>query len=337
MKLQFDIAFMDVVHTTREIEFLEVVQQVYPHAELVLTPNKRYYIYVDNQSPILGICHLDGTMSYNKPELRKRTTGEKGKKAEYRYYSTFVDDRSGVYALLHLLPQVGVVTDLLFTTDEEKGMSTGRYFTPKRHYNWMYQFDRKGTDAVYYMYRGKEWLEALRKHFGHLDPGIASDICKMNHMGIQGVNIGTGYHDYTSSRGYTSLNELSQQVRRFQRFFDEFHEQHFQWEDTYYSRPGRLGGYQNIYEMEEEDDDEEMERGEHAVTLNVIIENHQKAKEATETEDKKEGKDPFMQRITDENIQVPQLPASTAAGEIAAAEQELQQEIADAAGVASTV
>ena len=216
--LEFNIGKMDTVHSKRETEFLPILQETYPHATVAETLDNRQLLFVDNGKSTLGIAHLDGTMPAQHFFFGRR----RNRPGDIIIMSPFVDDRLGAYTLIDLLPQVGIECDLLFTVGEEMGMSTGEDFTPPRQYNWMFQFDRMGTDVVHYQYRNDNWLTAIEKHFPEVERGLASDISKMSHMQCQGMNIGTGYHDYTGYNAWASLLELSGMVHKFKKFYDEF-------------------------------------------------------------------------------------------------------------------
>lgn len=236
--LEFDMEQCDRIHSTREKEFFPIVQELFDHAQIVDTPDKRLLIYVNNGADILGVAHLDATM-----KATHFFHGWDYKNEDYVVMSPFVDDRLGAFTLLKLLPQVDIPCDLLFTIDEESGRSTGGLFLPEKKYNWMFQFDRKGTDAVHYQYTKEEWLEALRKHFDKVLVGAASDICKMGHVGCQGVNIGTGYYDYTDIGAWASMNDLCDQVQKFKKFHDEFKETAFTHIKGEYAESYRTGRY----------------------------------------------------------------------------------------------
>lgn len=216
--LQFDTQILERVHSTPETECMHFIKEVYPNAQFVEVPDGRQLIYVDRGSNILGIAHLDGTMPATHFAVGHQYN-EDGSR-DPLIFSPFVDDRSGVYTLLFLLPQLGITTDLLFSVGEEIGNPTSQFFKPTdKQYRWMYQFDRKGTDAVCYQYNGKEWLDALTEDFGTIYVGAFSDISYMYRLGCMGVNIGTGYHNYTNPGGWTNLRELTEQVYKFSAFF----------------------------------------------------------------------------------------------------------------------
>lgn len=215
----FNIKLLKDCHTTNEFEFLDFVQKTHPHAQLYPhVPRGRQLIYINNNSPILGIAHLDATMFPTHFAV-----GDVSFKPNHTcIFSPMVDDRLGVYTLLYLLPKLGINYDILLSEGEEVGDPTSRWFYTKKKYNWMFQFDRKGTDAVHYQFTAPNWLSALRKYFQRVNTGIFSDIAYMDHLNIQGVNVGTGYYDYTSQHAWASLDDLMDQTQRFKSFYDKY-------------------------------------------------------------------------------------------------------------------
>lgn len=219
-----DIDLLKQCHTVNEFEFLDFVKQTYPQATLYpYLPRGRQLIYIDNNSPILGIAHLDATM---KP-THFAVGSVAHKPNDTCIFSPMVDDRLGAYTLLHLLPSMGIKCDILLSEGEEIGDPTSRWFYTKKKYNWMFQFDRMGTDVVHYQYIAPNWLNALRKHFSSVKYGLFSDIAFMAHLKIQGVNIGTGYYDYTNYYAWASLNDLATQVLKFKTFYNRYKDTKF--------------------------------------------------------------------------------------------------------------
>jgi hypothetical protein len=241
--LTFNIEQLQECCDTPEDDMLAVIQKYYPHAEVVPTRNNRLLIFVNNNSGVLGIAHMDGTM----PAAHFYYGINHARHGQHVVWSPYVDDRMGVYTLIHLIRQVGANADLLFTVDEEHGQSTGQFFKSEKQYNWMFQFDRMGLGAVHYQYDLKPWKAALKKHFIDVSHGIASDISKMGHLGAQGVNIGTGYYEYTGL--YTArciLDDLSWQVGLFRNFYDEFKDTPFLHPADFYDfKPSRFSGRWN--------------------------------------------------------------------------------------------
>jgi len=145
---------------------------------------------------------------------------------ELRVYSPVLDDRLGVYIITDVLPKLGLKYDILLTDDEEIGQSTAQFFSTEKKYNWMFQFDRKGNDAVVYDYDTIDWKDAVKTHF-KLGIGSFSDICELEHLGCCGINIGTCYDDYHSKLAYANLTQLEVQIKAFAKFYHQFKDVHF--------------------------------------------------------------------------------------------------------------
>lgn len=222
--MTINLKLLEQCHSIPEGKFLDFVQKEYPHAELYpYVPKGRQLIYINNNSPILAIAHLDATM----PPTHFAMGSHISRPGHTCIFSPMVDDRLGAYTLLYLLPLMGINCDILLSEGEEVGDPTSRWFYSKKKYNWMFQFDRMGTDVVHYQYISPEWLNALHKYFTEVRHGIFSDISFMSHLNIQGVNIGTGYYDYTRPSAWASLNDLVAQVQKFKNFYERYKETKF--------------------------------------------------------------------------------------------------------------
>lgn len=165
----------------------------------------------DNGSNVLGVAHLD-TVLDSTPFIHNGIV-----------HCPQLDDRLGVWVLLHLLPSMGVNLDVLLTDNEEIGDSTGQWFIPKKQYNWIIEFDRAGTDIVFYQYKG------FAKHWSGIKHGMGSysDISFMDHIGVMAANIGIGYHGQHSDYCYADLRDTYRQVRLFSKFFAKHQNTHF--------------------------------------------------------------------------------------------------------------
>lgn len=194
-------------------------------------------LYIDNGSPILGIAHLD--VSYgatsppweelvrtpipfrrNLPRIKrigfcaKKTTGPQ------TIFSGALDDRLGVYVLTCLLPTLHKIrTDWLFTTGEECRRSTAQYFKPPKNYNWIYSFDRQGTGAVVYFYNEPRWVKVISNYSIQIVLGIYSDIVQLTHLGVCGLNMGTGYYKQHTNQCYCTVREIVSQAAKFANFY----------------------------------------------------------------------------------------------------------------------
>lgn len=176
-----------------------------------LLDGKRYK-FIDNGGSVLAVAHVDVHPGIRNPKFFVR----KGRNV---VFSPALDDRLGVYILLDLLPELGIKVDVLLTDDEEIGRSTASMFTGEKQYNWMFQFDRRGTDVVMYQYDTPELRQLLEGFDFEVGFGSFSDICYLDHLGCAGFNFGTGYYNEHSMQCYANLRHLTDQLNRFERFF----------------------------------------------------------------------------------------------------------------------
>lgn len=166
------------------------------------------FAYRDAGSKVLAVAHCDyvdrdsNHFYYDYPEV----------------HCSRLDDRLGVHAILDWLPLMGINVDVLLTTDEEIGRSTAQYFKGIKPYNWIFQFDRRGTDAVTYHY--DEMDEYAAQHF-KVGYGSFSDICWLD-LGVCGLNVGTGYYNEHTLGSYCDLRDFAEQLKKFRRFYDDF-------------------------------------------------------------------------------------------------------------------
>lgn len=176
------------------------------------------HIYIDRGSNVLGVAHIDSVQKYCGTTITRD-----------RINASTVDDRIGVYMLLHGLPNLGVNCDVLLTDHEEIGMSTAQHFTPRKEYNWMFSFDRTGADVVCYQYETPKLRGGLEECGFKVGDGIWSDISYMEYMQVCGFNVGCGMHDYHSMTAYVDINELLIQAASFRYFWTFYEGTRFDW------------------------------------------------------------------------------------------------------------
>jgi len=173
--------------------------------------------HIDNGSNILAVAHLDWVM-WRKPKIKNNTV-----------YCPQLDDRLGVWTILDILPYLGINVDVLLTDSEECGQSTAQYFESPKEYNWMFQFDRAGTDVVMYEYETTEHEKRLTDVGFKVGFGSYSDICKLNHLKITGFNFGVGYHCQHTESCYANLKETASCVKLFQKFYNKHKDEVYPW------------------------------------------------------------------------------------------------------------
>jgi hypothetical protein len=180
-----------------------------------LTSARGQLVYIDRGASILGVAHLDSVGgSHHFDELLWQ--------GQHVVFTEGLDDRLGAYILLDVLPKMGIECDVLLTDNEESCRSTAEYFKPEKEYNWMFQFDRAGTDTVMYEYED-DWLIKELEEVGMIwGFGSYSDICEMEHLGIKGINVGTGYYDNHTPWSHAVITETDMMIRLFQKFYDKW-------------------------------------------------------------------------------------------------------------------
>ena len=177
------------------------------YGESVPTPEGNY-VFRDRGERVLGVAHLDTVLPCTHFVHD-----------EERVICPTLDDRLGVHLLLDVLPLLGVKFDLLLTDGEEAGCSTARWFVPPKKYNWMFSFDRAGTDVVMYQYDSPANRRLLHRAGFRVGVGSYSDIADLWFLGCAGLNIGCGYHRQHRLDCYADLRETKRMVAGFVGFW----------------------------------------------------------------------------------------------------------------------
>lgn len=209
------------VYTPMKKNDVEVPLNMEIMQEICALPEKKFskyakpigkYWFKDNGSNILAVGHLDTVQPFTHFDV----VHFPGKPT---LFTPVCDDRIGVYVILSLLPAMGIVTDILLTTDEESHNSSAKDFKTEKKYNWIVEFDREETDAVHYQYTDPDWLKAWRDAGFTVTRGMSSDIAYMENLGVCAMNVGTGYRRGHEVEAYCLLNDLVKNVRKFYGFW----------------------------------------------------------------------------------------------------------------------
>ncbi|WP_437230180.1 hypothetical protein SH661x_001823 [Planctomicrobium sp. SH661] len=171
--------------------------------------------FIDRGGDTLAVAHLD-FVDWTRPRISR--SGETIRCPQ-------LDDRLGAWTILDLLPTLGIHSDILLTDSEEIGRSTAQHFRAGKQYNWIFQFDRRGTDAVLYHYDSDENRNRLEHHGFTIGRGSFSDICYLD-LDCSGWNIGTGYHHEHSRRCYARLSDTFGNAVKLAEFWREHHGEH---------------------------------------------------------------------------------------------------------------
>jgi len=171
------------------------------------------YIFIDRGSNILAVAHLDTVQ--NKQHYYTLEQEE-----EETIHNAQLDDRLGAYIILEVLPRMGVNADILLTEGEETGNSTAKYFVPTKSYNWIFEFDRAGTDAVLYQYEDEATKKLLEDHGIHVGKGSFSDTALLDHLGVKAFNFGTGAYESHNEKSHAVVSQVKHCVSKFVKFYN---------------------------------------------------------------------------------------------------------------------
>jgi len=167
---------------------------------------KERHIYVDNGAPFLLVAHIDTVQA---PRLDKYNRG------------AGFDDRLGVYMGHKLCQERPELFDLLLTDYEEQGASTAEFFWPSHDYKLIIGLDREGDDYVDYGYASDELHNALSSYRFMQGFGSFSDICFMDHIEVNKINIGMGTYSGHSSKSGFHRPILELQIERLLSFCED--------------------------------------------------------------------------------------------------------------------
>lgn len=178
-----------------------------------------------NPMRVLAIAHTDCVPKYVKPVYDNK---------QFRIISGQLDDRLGVAILLDIIPQFmpWLQMDVLLTDDEEIGKSTAADWVKdlqacnmledtKAAYDWVFSFDRAGTDAVTYSYHNTVATKILKDSGWEHGIGSFSDICYVEDLGLWGCNFGCGYYGQHSNNCHVDLDVLRANLFRFRCFVNK--------------------------------------------------------------------------------------------------------------------
>ncbi len=224
--------------------------------ERVDTPDGSF-IYIDRGAKVLAVAHRDSVSTdrhFRYEPTCDITIGKEVDRVSEVVFTPTLDDRLGCTILLDILDRVLPANsyDILLTEGEETGRSTAKYFKPPagKEYNWMFQFDRGGIDAVHYQYTDPDWLSALKEDLGgvKIEAGMFSDICYLEDLAICGVNVGTAYYQYHSKNAWCDLKEVVTMVELFSKFFLKHKDTKFVHNEKEYGKHGKKYVYQHQQE-----------------------------------------------------------------------------------------
>lgn len=241
------------------------------------------YTYFDNNSNILAVAHADTVMDMRgrvkasdvkidasllvgmsrkqrrkaKKEMRKQAGDSVvtsptlspavvyGNIEKDALINTIaLDDRLGLWIITDVLPSMGIVCDVLITTDEESAQSSAGDFTTTKDYNWIFQFDRHGIgNVVMYDYDNPE-SEVLLGGLGYeLEIGTYSDICALDFLGCIGFNFGCGYKNEHTKYCISRESWVTTCVLMFESFYNDYKDLPMPYTPKPVSTVSKWGGY----------------------------------------------------------------------------------------------
>jgi len=180
------------------------------------------WYFKDNGSQVLAVAHLDYVGSASHAPQRITLKPAQGADRELIFHPA-LDDRLGAYIIGDVLPKYGVRVDILYTTGEETHKSSAKVFAPIKSYDWVVEFDRRGTDVVGYQYQDDdcEWSKLVRAAKMTVGNGSYTDIVDLEFMKVLCFNWGIGYHNEHTAYCHVEMLELRQQLYGFMTFYEQ--------------------------------------------------------------------------------------------------------------------
>lgn len=205
--------------------------------------NGELYYKSNENNKVLAVAHLDYVADNKAFEVMDCTFQGV---PDIATFNGALDDRLGVYAIIELLPKLGLNYDILLTDNEERGQTTARHFKTNKSYNWMFQFDRRGDGCVMYQYHNKESQELLEGYGFNVQIGSFSDISELGALGCIGFNFGTGYYNEHTKEHFASENVFLSQITKFVKFFNDNKDKKmpYQLTDNYHGRYVQFNDYE---------------------------------------------------------------------------------------------
>ncbi len=192
------------------------------------------HVYVDNGAPLLLVAHID---TIQTPRLDKVNRG------------AGFDDRLGVYTAHRLCNERPDLFDLLLADYEECGASTAQYFGPTHDYNLIIELDREGEDYVDYDLASEELTAVLESYGFKQGIGSFSDICFMDHVVANKINVGLGTYSGHSTKSGFDLCQYNRQMERLMEFVETWFDRSWpepevpSWKEYFYG-----GGHDDPYD-----------------------------------------------------------------------------------------
>ena len=205
------------------------------------------WIYVNNNSPIMLVAHIDTIERNEKLKFRVKKNRIKARNSVLG-----ADDRAGIYAIMDILEMCKKsntpMPSILFTNYEECGLLGAEAFVKakkleNKDINIFIELDRKGEDEYVYYFHGMpkpvaEWVES----FGFVqDWGSMSDVMTLTEeYDIPHVNLSVGYYNQHTVNEVLYPSQLQKTIDRvFEMILNPL--------ETYYEVDGKASSLYDNY------------------------------------------------------------------------------------------
>ena len=195
--------FISIARMTTVELFDSLYEYLLKEYPFVYKDDKRNYIFVQGQSSVCLVAHLDTVLKVPPQKFYKSRLH---KKVIVGVYGLGADDRAGVYAIMSLIDS-GLRPSVIFTTGEEEGGVGAfeliqKYPTCPLKTSCLIELDRCGkNDSVYYNSANKEFEQFINSFGFRTKTGIFSDISILAPAwDIAAVNLSVGYFDEHTHR-----------------------------------------------------------------------------------------------------------------------------------------
>lgn len=214
-----------------------------------------YMVRKDKVAKILSVGHIDTVINHEDGRFVIEEAESSSGSAVHILHSPHNDDRQGIATMMEMFDRHDIVSDLLICDEEETGNTTSREYVSWRsevtteedkdhvptdvrtkEYNWLCEFDRRGTDVATYSYgtgtseATTTFIDALEKHWGknNTSNGSFTDICSLTSLGCKAFNVGVAYQNAHGKNGYFVVEQYAWAFIKFIDFYNEFSERKFE-------------------------------------------------------------------------------------------------------------
>jgi hypothetical protein len=191
----------------------------------VTTDNKNYAWLQRERSKVLLIAHVD-TVSAYPPDKIINKQGVMTAMTDNKPSVLGADDRAGIYGIFHLLQNLKVNFDVLFTNFEESGGIGVRKFVTdynnelkEKPYHIMIELDRQGLNEYVDYNPNQEQIHKWASSFGLTKSfGSFSDIAVLSKASLlPSINVSIGYYSQHTSRERLVIRNMTIMITKIKR------------------------------------------------------------------------------------------------------------------------